>query len=91
MSRGAKEPSLLDRALARIFSGEMERHGYTYEQLAELTGLSRARVNRLLTGKRPFYVTDVATLTEAFDLEDVNVMMRAQEHVRLAEEMGGEL
>ncbi|RTE49338.1 helix-turn-helix transcriptional regulator [Actinobaculum sp. 352] len=89
--RQAISPEPLDSALARVFLAEMERHSYTYDQVAERSGVSRTRVFRLLRGTSPFYVSDVHKLAAAFDLRETQVFRRAEEHVRLAEEMGGEL
>lgn len=91
MVRKAMTPEPLDRALARVFSGEAKRHEYTYDYLAGMSGVSRTRVHRLLTAQAPFYLSDVEALAAVLGIPMSTAIHRAEEHVRLAEEMGGEL
>lgn len=59
----------MDMDVRRIIIDRMEARGVTQADLAEMTGMTRPRVNAYLRGHRDIYVDTLIRICKALDLD----------------------
>ncbi|WP_308491069.1 helix-turn-helix domain-containing protein [Microbacterium terrisoli] len=70
------------RAIAAILKDAQTRHGQpTYDELAEMTGLGRATVSRILTGKRDITMRYLRLMCLALGLDPAQVLTDAESNL----------
>lgn len=66
-------------AVATILTREKERTGLSFSKIAELTGIGRATVVRVLAGERPITTYYLHQLAQVFGISPGSVLAEADE------------
>lgn len=85
MGQKALEAGDLDREIGRLLEEAAEERDMSHRQLAAISGVSRARIDRVLAGVRPIYASEIQALADALGLRASTVVAEAEEAVAAAD------
>jgi transcriptional regulator with XRE-family HTH domain len=68
----------LTDGLAKVVSDAMKAHGKNQRDIAEATGIPLVTLNRRLTGRSPFVITELIAIAEVLDVSLVELVVRAE-------------
>lgn len=84
MGQKALEAGDLDREIGRLLEEAAKERDMSHRQLAAVSGVSRARIDRVLAGVRPIYASEIQALADALGLVAWKVVQQAEEGDTLA-------
>jgi transcriptional regulator with XRE-family HTH domain len=65
-------------ALVLEIKAERAAAELTVQQLADRTGISKSKLDRIIAGQQDIAVTDIASLSEVFNIEPAELLAHAQ-------------
>lgn len=78
MGTKASEPGRLSQELARILTNHRLAQGISENELAKKCGVPQTTLNKLLAGRRPFYVDQLEAISDSLGLVAWKVMREAE-------------